>query len=222
MKIQTTDIAKRDSAATIIFKALRKAIIEGDLRDGDPLRQEEIARMFNTSRFPVREALKLLDQQGLIKTQRYKGAVVATLSMQEAGEIFDLRARLEADLIRAAVPRLTPAILEQAQGYLDRFAATGDPMQWGPLNRKFHGILYSVSKMPYHIEVVETAIARIDRYLRAQLVMGGGVDNSTKEHRAILAACRAGNAEEAARLTAAHILDARDALHKQLQSATRT
>ena len=89
MKYPTTDISKRDSAATIIFEALRKAIIEGDLKDGEPLRQEEIARSFNTSRFPVREALNRLEQQGLVRTQRYKGAVVATLSMQEAGEDFE-------------------------------------------------------------------------------------------------------------------------------------
>lgn len=220
MKYRTTDISKRDSAATIIFEALRKAIIEGDLRDGEPLRQEEIARSFNTSRFPVREALNRLEQQGLVQTQRYKGAVVATLSMREAGEVFDLRARLESEVIRAAVPNMTPQVLADAQNHLDQFAATDDPMHWGTLNRAFHGVLYSVSDMPYHIQVIENAIDRIDRYLRAQLVMSGGVDRSSDEHRAILAACAAGNAEEAARLTHAHIQDAKASLQRQLKSTT--
>ncbi len=220
MKYDTTDISQRDSAATIIFDALRKAIIEGALRDGEPLRQEEIAKSFNTSRFPVREALNRLEQQGLVKTQRYKGAVVATLSMKEAGEIFDLRARLESDVIRAAVPNMSAKVLAKAQEHLDRFATTEDPMRWGELNRQFHGALYSVSDMPYHIEVIENAIDRIDRYLRAQLVMSGGVDRSTEEHRAILAACAQGDAEEAARLTYAHIQDAKASLQRQLMSAT--
>ncbi|MEL0437489.1 GntR family transcriptional regulator [Phycobacter sp. K97] len=220
MKYATTDISKRDSAATIIFEALRKAIIEGDLQDGEPLRQEDIAKSFNTSRFPVREALNRLEQQGLVRTQRYKGAVVATLSMQEAGEVFDLRSRLEADVIRAAVPNMSTEVLTKAQEYLDRFAATDDPMHWGGLNRKFHGILYSASDMPYHIQVIENAIDRIDRYIRAQLVMSGGVARSTDEHRAILAACASGDAEEAARLTYAHIQDAKASLQRQLKAAT--
>lgn len=222
MQLQVPDISNRESAATIIVEALRKAIIEGELRDGAPLRQEEIAKAFNTSRFPVREALNRLEQQGLVKAQRYKGAVVATLSMQEAGEVFDLRTRLESDVIRAAVPKMTSDIFDQAQDYLDRFAATDDPMLWGELNRKFHGVLYSASGMPYHIQVIENAIDRIDRYLRAQLVLSGGVNRSTEEHRAILAACVAGDAEEAARLTQAHIQDAKTSLQEQLRSSTRT
>jgi DNA-binding GntR family transcriptional regulator len=220
VKFQATDISQTASAATVIFDALRKAIIQGDLADGDPLRQEEIAKAFHTSRFPVREALTRLEQQGLVRTQRYKGAVVATLSMQEAGEVFDLRAKLEADVIRQAVPNMTPDTLQSAEACLEKFAASDDPMIWGQLNRKFHGALYSVSGMPYHIQVIENAMDRVDRYLRAQLVMSGGVDRSTEEHRAILQACATGEAETAARLTFAHIQDAKASLQAQLQSAS--
>lgn len=76
MKIQAFDISKAASAATIVFDALREAIIKGDLKEGEHLRQDEIARAFNVSRIPVREALLKLEQHGLVRTQRYKGAVV--------------------------------------------------------------------------------------------------------------------------------------------------
>ncbi|MGR3758534.1 GntR family transcriptional regulator [Roseobacteraceae bacterium NS-SX3] len=218
MKFQAVDISKTATAATIIFRALRKAIIAGELKDGEPLRQDEIAKAFNTSRFPVREALTRLEQQGLVKTQRYKGAVVATLSMQEAGEIFDLRAKLEADVIRAAVPNLTPAILAEARGYLEQFAASKDPMAWGSLNRKFHAALYAASGMPYHLQVIENSIDRIDRYLRAQLVMSDGFARSNGEHLAILKACENGDAKKAAQLTFDHIHGAKLSLQEQLQS----
>lgn len=216
MKFQAVDISKSATAAQVIFHSLRRAIIDGDLKDGEPLRQDEIAKAFHTSRFPVREALTLLEQQGLVKTQRYKGAVVATLSMQEASEIFDFRAKLEADVIRAAVPNLTPEILAEARDYLERFAHARDPMDYGALNRSFHACLYSVSGLPYHLTVIESSVDRIDRYIRAQLVMSG-IARSTEEHLKILEACAAGDAELAAHRTYDHIQDAKVALQAQLK-----
>ncbi|UWR40201.1 GntR family transcriptional regulator [Phaeobacter inhibens] len=218
MKLHAIDISKTESAATIIFRTLQKAIITGELSDGTPLRQDEIAKAFRTSRFPVREAITRLEQQGLVTSQRYKGAVVATLSMQDASEIFELRAKLEADIIRAAVANMTQEITDQAHAHLDAFAACDDPMQWGPLNRQFHGTLYSVSGLPYHVEVIESAMDRIDRYLRAQLIMSDGIARSDQEHRDILRACEERDAEKAARLTTAHILAAKTSLEEQLRA----
>ena len=107
MKLNSVDISKTASASSIVFEALRKAIIEGDVKEGEPLRQDEIARLFNTSRIPVREAISRLEEQGLVKTQRYKGAVVSGLSATEAEEIFDFRALIEPEVIRRAVPLRT-------------------------------------------------------------------------------------------------------------------
>lgn len=217
MKFQTVDIGKTGSAATLIFEALRKAIIEGDLKDGDPLRQDELARMFNTSRIPVREALTMLEQQGLVKTQRYKGAMVAGLSMTEAGEIFDFRAHVEFEVIRRAVPRMTPAITDQAQAYLEAFSQATDPMEYGDLNRSFHATLYGAANLPYHMGVIENSLDRIDRYLRAQLVMSDGMERANREHIGILEACAAGQAETAADLTRQHILGAKVSLMEKIE-----
>jgi len=219
LKFQSVDIGKTASAATIIFRSLRKSIIEGDLSDGEPLRQDEIARAFNTSRIPVREAIAMLEHQGLVKAIRYKGAVVACLSMQEADEIFDFRCLLEPEVIRAAVPKMTPEILSNARGFLEKFAAAQDPMEYGDLNRLFHSTLYGASGMPYHISVIENSMDRIDRHLRAQLVMTDGIERSSQEHLAILQACETGDADQAASLTYAHIHDAKVSLQEKLRSA---
>ncbi|WP_293573391.1 GntR family transcriptional regulator [Phaeobacter sp.] len=218
MDFQAVDISQTETAATIIFRALRKAIITGDLKDRTPLRQDEIAKAFKTSRFPVREAIARLEQQGLVTTQRYKGAVVATLSMHDAAEIFDLRAKLEADIIRAAVPNMTAETLHTARSDLEAFARCTDPMKWGALNRQFHTTLYSTSGLPYHMEIVDGLIDRIDRYLRAQLLMSDGLSKTNAEHRAILKACKEQNADLAAELTATHILGAKAALADQLSA----
>lgn len=218
MKLKSVDISRTASAATIVFEALRKAIIEGELQDGEPLRQDEIARMFNTSRIPVREAISRLEEQGLVKSQRYKGAVVAGLSLEEASEVFDFRALVECEVIRRAVPQMSPTLLAEARAYCEDFAASPNPMDWGDLNRKFHGALYSACALPYHISVVDNAMDRIDRYLRAQLVLSDGMERANIEHLAILEACEKGDAERAAALTLTHIEGAKASLAEHMKS----
>jgi len=218
LKLKSVDISRTASAATIVFEALRKAIIEGELQDGEPLRQDEIARMFNTSRIPVREAISRLEEQGLVKSQRYKGAVVAGLSLEEASEVFDFRALVECEVIRRAVPQMSPTLLAEARAYCEEFAASPNPMDWGDLNRKFHGALYSACALPYHISVVDNAMDRIDRYLRAQLVLSDGMERANIEHLAILEACEKGDADSAAALTLAHIEGAKASLAEHMKS----
>jgi DNA-binding GntR family transcriptional regulator len=208
MKFAAVDVRQAASAADIVYEALRKAIIEGDLAEGENLRQDQIAQMFNISRIPVREALSRLEQHGLITTQRYKGAVVAGLSVEEIEEIFEFRALIEAEVIRLAVPDLDRETLEKARRYCNEFDRETDPHRWGEVNRNFHYSLYEASRRPYYLQNVRSSLDRIDRYLRAQLTFTNGVPRAGREHEAILAACEQGDADLASRLTRAHILDA--------------
>lgn len=208
MKFSAVDVRQAASAADIVYEALRKAIIEGDLAEGENLRQDQIAQMFNTSRIPVREALSRLEQHGLITTQRYKGAVVAGLSIEEIEEIFEFRALIEAEVIFLAVPNLDREILEKARHYCDAFERETDPHRWGEINRNYHYTLYEASHRPYYLQNVRSSLDRIDRYLRAQLTFTNGVPRAGREHEAILAACEARDAGRASQLTRDHILDA--------------
>ena len=208
MKFAAVDVRQTASAADIVYEALRKAIIEGDLAEGENLRQDQIAQMFNVSRIPVREALSRLELHGLIATMRYKGAVVAGLSIEEIEEIFEFRALIEAEVIRLAVPNLDRETLERARRYCDDFDRETDPHRWGEINRKFHYSLYEASRRPYYLQNVRSSLDRIDRYLRAQLTFTDGVPRAGREHEAILAACQKGDADLASRLTRDHILDA--------------
>ncbi|SHJ74900.1 transcriptional regulator, GntR family [Shimia gijangensis] len=219
--MKSVDIGKSASAAKLVFEAVRKAIIEGELREGEPLRQDELARLFNTSRIPVREALTILEQQGLVKTERFKGSVVAGHSLEEASEIFDFRALLETEVIRQAVPNMTPETLETARAVIERFSSASDPMMYGDLNREFHETLYRASGLTYHMGLIVNSLDRIDRYLRAQLVISEGTKRATREHLDILAACERGNAELASQITAEHILGAKQSLVRHIQAVTK-
>ena len=212
LKVDFVDISKTNSASKIIFSALRKAIIEGDIAVGTPLRQDEIARSFQTSRIPVREALSRLEEQGLIKTHRFKGSVVVGLSVDEASEIFDLRALLEPEILRGAVPRMTETTKESAAVHCDEFSKSSDPLAWGALNRIYHDTLYADSTQAFTKEVADKAMDRVDRYIRAVLLTGNGMERAKREHLAILNACLSGDADLAAELLQDHILGAKKSL----------
>jgi DNA-binding GntR family transcriptional regulator len=222
LKFNAVDIGNQASAATIIFNVLRQAIIDGGLDDGTPLRQEEIAAQFNTSRIPVREALSRLEQEGLVNNRRYRGAVVAGISLREAEEIFNFRILMESKVIAASVPRMAAGSLKQAMTLCEEFSACKDPSLWSDLNRKFHYCLYQDSGLTYHLSVIENAFDRTERYVNTQLRLTNGVERATVEHRTILEACERGDAESAARLTGVHIASARDQLLQQLDCGGRT
>lgn len=216
MALRGVDISGTPSAGALVFEALRRAIIEGELNDGDPIRQDEIARLFNISRIPVREAIARLEQHGLVKNHRFKGAVVAGLSIAEAGEIFDFRCLVEAQVIRRAVPRMTPALIEKVRTICDACEAATDPIRWGDLNRQFHATLYQASGLPFYLATLDNAMDRLDRYLRAQLLLTDGYARANMEHRGIVDACALGDENAAEQLIVAHIQCAHAALREHL------
>jgi len=212
MALKDLNIALTPSAGALVYDALRRAIIQGDLKDGDPIRQDEVARLFNISRIPVREAIARLEHHGLVKNHRFKGAVVSGLSLAEAGEIFDFRCVVEAQVIRRAVPRMTPALIDKAHGICAACEAATDPNRWGDLNRQFHATLYQASDMPFHLATLEKAMDRLDRYIRAQLMLSEGHARANADHRAIVEACAEGKIDAAEALIVDHIRNARASL----------
>jgi DNA-binding GntR family transcriptional regulator len=218
LNLKAVNVAIMPSPADLIFEALREAIVEGRLRDGDTLRQDQIAGMFNVSRIPVREALARLEEQGLVTTQRHKGAVVSSLSLTEIEEMFEFRALVEGEVIRLSVQRISDATLAEAEASCRAFEEEPDSAQWGRLNRLFHYSLYRDCARPYYLGVVSKALDQISRYLRAQLVLTQGRDRARAEHRGILAAAMDRNADRAADLTRAHILGASKSLIAVLQA----
>jgi DNA-binding GntR family transcriptional regulator len=208
LALEAIDLSRTVTASELIYESLRDAIVSGRLAEGRPLRQDTIARMFNVSHIPVREALGRLQAHGLANSARYKGVAVASMSPAEISEIFEFRAVLEAVVVERAVPRMTDADLERAQIACDAFAAGTDPARWGELNRDFHWSLYSVSGMPYHLSVVRNAMDRVERYVRSQLKLTSGMERARADHQAIMDACARGEASTAAELTRRHIVNA--------------
>lgn len=199
--------------------AVRQRILDGVYPAGTPLRQEALAAELGVSRIPLREGLRRLEAEGLVTVLPHRGATVASLPLDEVTELFEVRAMLEADLVRRAIPRLTPrddiALKRHAVAF-EKAVAEGETSAWGEANRRFHFALYAPAARPLTLETLARLHAQCDRYLRLQLILTRGTARAVKEHRAILTAARARERETTARLVRDHILTAGAALTEAL------
>lgn len=212
------DLGAAPSASDVILKFLRTEIVSGRLAEGKPVKQDEMAKLFNVSKIPVREALKQLEAEGFVTFRRNKGAIVASLSEPEIIEIFEVRALLEAQAIRLAVPRMSEATFQRAASYCAAFSRETDVSKWAELNWTFHSSLYLDSERPYLLRLIRTVNDRVERYLRLQLTVSGGHDNADHEHQEILRACRESRADDAAALVYDHIMGACQSLRQHVQA----
>ncbi|HWJ13798.1 MAG TPA: GntR family transcriptional regulator, partial [Gemmatimonadaceae bacterium] len=140
---------QRQTVASMTVEALRERILRGDYPEGEPLRQDALADELGVSRIPVREALRQLEAEGLVTFSPHRGAVVSTLSLEEIEELFELRADIECELLRRAIPNTGAEHLTRANDLLDEFdAALADreSERWGPLNWRFHSALYAPAR----------------------------------------------------------------------------
>ncbi|MGB7668607.1 MAG: GntR family transcriptional regulator, partial [Candidatus Acidiferrales bacterium] len=130
----------RQSLASAVADKLRGMIIHGDVQEGEQLRQDAIAADFQVSRIPVREALRQLEAEGLIKIVAHRGAVVSALSADEIEELFDIRALLECAVLKVSIPNLTEADFEKAESILETYEKAlwmKEVGTWGRLNWQF-------------------------------------------------------------------------------------
>lgn len=199
--------ARPVTATQHVVGRLREAILSGELASGTQLRQEEIAGALGVSRTPVRESLRILETEGWLVFVPHRGAVVASLSGEEAREIFDMRLALEALALQRSVPRLGAAALAEAEAAIVAMDGESDVARWVELNRRFHLALY-VGAGPRLRAAILGLYDAVDRYLRVELVALDNAAESQAEHRAILAACRAGDTAGALALYEAHIAEA--------------
>ena len=206
---------QRQTVGDATVAMLRERILRGEFAEGEPLRQDAIAIAFGVSRIPVREALRQLEAEGLVSFYPHRGAVVSTLSLDEIEEVFSLRASLECDLLRRAIPLLTDAQLDAAATVLDgydRAFREHDVATWGELNRRFHTALYAPAGRPVTAGILQRLHQQSDRYSRVQLVLTHGESRAAEEHRAILAAVRDRDVRLATTRMRQHILGAGRAL----------
>jgi DNA-binding GntR family transcriptional regulator len=200
------------TATEYVESTLKEAILTGALPGGTPLRQEDLAAEFGLSRMPIREALRQLEAQALVDFQPHRGAVVTEISAAEGADNYAIRGALEPAALRLSVPHLTRDDIARARALADEMDAeedAGEPLgRLGELNRRFHMTLYSRAGRPRLLALVDQHLAAADRYLRFHLAALGRNHLSQEEHRGMLDACAAHDADEACAILTEHIATA--------------
>jgi DNA-binding GntR family transcriptional regulator len=211
------DLINRETAARQVADILRRRILSGELPEGQYIRQEAVAQELGVSRLPVREALVLLETQGLVENVKYKGAVVSTMSPSEIEEIYALRGLLEGFLLERAVPNLNETIYTQAEEIVERSQHAKSLEEWADLNWQFHKTLYEAAGLPLALKTLEQVLARSERYFRLQRTMSAQLKSSNDEqHRRIISLLREGQSGVAIQSMREHIAWNMDDLTKAL------
>lgn len=211
----------------MVADILREKILSGEIVAGEPLRQDALAKEFNVSRIPVREALLQLEAQGLVSFEAHKGATATQLLPAEIHELFGLRALIECHVLECAIDKMTDQDLETAREVLlafEKAVESGTQVEtWSDLNYALHAALYKPAAMPMAMEVIHSLNIKSDRYIRLQLLLTAGIDKAEEEHCELLALCQKRDKAAASALLKKHILEAGQAIHDLLiqQQATR-
>lgn len=205
----------RQTIASMTVDALRERILRGDFPEGEPLRQDAVAEELGVSRIPVREALRQLEAEGLVTFSPHRGAIVSSLSLAEIEELFELRADIESDLLRRAIPKMTRDQLDRAMNVVEAFQASlrsGESDKWTWLNWDFHSALYVPAERNLTMGVLQKLHQHSDRYFRMHVMLARGGQKANDEHRAIVAAVKKRDVKGAVSLMRSHILEAGQAL----------
>jgi len=217
-------VSLESTKADEIALTIEEAIVSGELSPGTVLRQEQLSERFAVSRTPIREALRRLAALGLVSFVPNRGVRVRTLSREELHEAFLVRAELESLATELAAPKMTEqdlAELDEAEARfsdatqalrarprddVDRWRLTSE---WVRANHGFHDVIYRAADSP----LVEQLAKSARRSFSGHAVWGPGgseidalYERNDREHRAIIAALRAGNAPGARALAREHVL----------------
>ena len=196
----------RAPMASQILGRLRKAIVSGELRSGEALRQDELAARFGTSKIPVREALQRLEGEGLVKSIPHRGVFVSELSAAELREICEIRIDLESRALRLAIPQLDKAAIARAKTILDEAESDQNYLtNWSARNWEFHSTLYRAADRPRLLQMIEGLHDQTERYLQLHVAVSDYRRTGEREHRELLRLAARGDVKNALKALAEHI-----------------
>ena len=203
--------ASPPSLPEFIYAALRERIVSGALAPGQLLRQEDLARQFNVSRVPLREALQQLQGEGLVVLRPRRGYAVAVLDGKQLVEILQLRILIEGHAGYVATIARTSAqvkALETCTRELDKMPVINlshaQIARWSQLNQRFHDTLIAAAGRPHLHQIARNLYSKIESYIRMELSFMESLVEAQAQHHEIVEAFRNGDADRVAVVSRLH------------------
>lgn len=203
------------SVGAMAYDIIRDAILDGTLPPGMKLRQETLADSIGISRLPIRSALIQLEADGLVVFHARRGAMVRTLSVQEATEVYHLRTLLEKEALRLAMADGAPERIER----LRELAATADAISEGgefvEARTNFYATLYQADQRPLLWEMIEQLRLKLGRYVLGWRLVSTGEHHHS--HAELIEVVESGDVDRALHVLEAHLDRVRDGVIALLQ-----
>ena len=201
------------------YEFVKTQVMNLELKPGQYVTDSQIAEKLNISRTPVREALRRLEQEGLLVNQARRGWKVYALSLEDIHEIFDIKEALEGMIARRAAGCQDEELRNALRETMDRMylaADADDADAWHEADFQLHDIIFAMGSNERAARIIRNLNDQWHRLRIGFLAMQGRIERSNPEHKAIVESILAGDGEEAERLMRVHLNNVREELVRLL------
>jgi phosphonate utilization transcriptional regulator len=210
-------LVQSSSLPMLVQKELERMILAGDLPAGSKLNEATVADLLGVSRGPVREAFRALEESGLVRLEKNRGVHVRQISVDEADEIYELRAVLDEFVGRRVAKMSTPDVVRELRGRVDQMekaAAAADVDAYYQANLDFHDRLVELAGNAKLLFTYRRLVNELNLFRHTTLAQTGTLPVSTREHREIVERIASGRANAAGRALLDHVMASRDRMHR--------
>ncbi len=172
----------------VVFNTLREAILRGDLVPGERLMELQLAAKLGVSRTPIREAIRMLEQEGLAITIPRKGAIVAGMTEKDMQDVLEIREALEELSVQVACDKITNEEIAKLRENMENFETSlksGDLKRMAEADVEFHDVIYQATDNPKLINMLNNLREQMYRYRVEYLKNPSNHEQLLREHEAI-------------------------------------
>jgi len=213
----TLQLVQSNSLPALVQVEIERLILSGELAVGEHVNESDLALRFGTSRGPIREALRALEESRLVRSEKNRGVFVREISVAEADEIYDVREALDQLIGQRVAERATPEQIRDlgtVLAQMDDAAGLQDFKSYHALNLKFHDMLVDFAGNSRLAESYRLLTKGLLLFRLRGLQDGGGLAVSNTEHKAVMKAVAARDSTRAGQLLRRHALESRARMHK--------
>ncbi|MCX8114832.1 MAG: phosphonate utilization associated transcriptional regulator [Burkholderiaceae bacterium] len=213
----TIALLRTESLSTAAQQEIERMILAGEIAPGAKLTEAWLSERLGISRGPIREAFRMLEEAGLVRQEKNRGVFVRDIPLDEAVEIYDLRAVMDELIGRRLATSITPEQLKKVRAIVDRMEAaarTGDVDGYHLLNLQFHDALVEFAGNRKLAAIYRKLVKELALFRRRNLNDRGVLPHSVAEHRQILKAIASGDAEAAGRAMYEHAIESKERMLK--------